>query len=248
LLHPKTCIVACGGSPLHGRNGVAMHRQIRALCKKKRPNALLIPTATYDHPETVANFNQTYSAKLGCRTDALLLLNDPPSHKAVKTAIESADIVVVSGGNTLKMMRRWRKLGVDRLLIAAQRRGTVLAGSSAGAICWFDHGHSDSMAYYHPEDWNYIRVRCLGIIPATGCPHVLAEGRLRHFEHMIAKRGGIGIGIDNDCAIAWIGGRYRVFRARPNAKAFRVTKRRGGVDTVEIRSAVKGSPVESLLT
>jgi dipeptidase E len=247
MLHPNTRIVTCGGSPLYGRQGVAMHEQIRALCTKRKPSALLIPTATYDRSDTVAHFERTYGSKLGCKTAALLLLDRTPSRSEIKTAIESADIIVVSGGNTLKLMRRWRKLGVDQLLLRAQRRGVVLAGSSAGAICWYDYGHSDSMAYYNPEDWDYIRVRGLGIIPATCCPHVLAEGRLAHFQRMIQKRGGLGIGIDNDCAIAYEGDTYRVLTARRDAQAFRITRNRGNVTTIPIEQVRKPPPVQELL-
>jgi dipeptidase E len=57
----------------------------------------------------------------------------------------------VGGGNTLKMMRRWRKLGVDQFLERAYHKGAVLSGISAGAICWFVYGHSDSQQFYHPD-------------------------------------------------------------------------------------------------
>ena len=224
-----------------------MHERIRGLCTKRTPNALLIPTATYDRPDTVAQFERTYGRKLGGNAKVLLLIGRTPSKSEITKAIASADIIVVSGGNTLKLMRRWRKLSVDRLLLRAQRRGVVLAGSSAGAICWFDYGHSDSMAYYHPEEWAYIRVRGLGVIPATCCPHVLAEGRLGHFEGMIRKRGGIGIGIDNDCAILWRGESCEVMRVRRDAQAFRVSRRRGEVRTEVIEERGGARSLESLL-
>ena len=225
-----------------------MHEQIRGLCGKRAPNALLIPTATYDNPDTAAAFERLYGGRLGCRTKVMNLLTDPPTKTERRALVQSADIIFVSGGNTLKLMRRWRTLGVDRLLTQAQRRGVVLAGSSAGAICWYAFGHSDSMAYYHPEHWDYIRVRGLGFIPATCCPHVLAEDRIDHFQRMIARRGGIGIGIDNDCAIAWIGTTYRVLTARRGAKAFRVVRARGTVTTTAIVPSDDARPAMELLS
>jgi len=247
MLHPKTRIITCGGSPLHSRRGIAMHRQIRDLCKERTPNALLIPTATYDSPETAAAFNRVYGDQLGCQTRVLNLISSAPSKAKLRDAIQSADIVFVSGGNTLKLMRRWRKLGVDRMMLLAQRRGVVLAGSSAGAICWYAFGHSDSMAYYNPDQWDHIRVKGLGVIPATCCPHVLAEDRIDHFKHMIARRGGIGIGIDNDCAIAWLGDQYRVMTARRGAKAFRIVRVRGEIVTTVIDPTDEPRPVAELL-
>jgi len=223
-----------------------MHQQIRGLCARRTPNALIIPTATYDNPETVAAFERVYGKRLGCNVSVMNLLGSTPAKSELKNTIQSADIIFVSGGNTLKLMRRWRKLGVDRLLLAAQRRGAILAGSSAGAICWYAFGHSDSMGFYNPDDWDYIRVKGLGIIPATCCPHVMAEDRIRHFQRMIGRRGGTGIGIDNDCAIAWIGNTYRVLTARRDAKAFRVVRNRGRVITTVIEHAQEPRPAVEL--
>jgi dipeptidase E len=224
-----------------------MHEQIRGLCARRTPNALLIPTATYDNPERAAAFEHMYGTRLGCNVSVLNLLGSAPVKSELRNTIQSADIIFVSGGNTLKLMRRWRRLGVDRLLLAAQRRGVILAGSSAGAICWYAFGHSDSMWYYTPEDWDYIRVKGLGIIPATCCPHVLAEGRIRHFQRMIGQRGGMGLGIDNDCAIAWLGNTYQVLTARRDAKAFRIVRDRGQVVTTEIERTQERRLIAELL-
>ena len=72
------------------------------------------------------------------------------------------------------MMRRWRRLGVDALLREAYERGAVLCGVSAGAICWFDSGHSDSRSFYS-EDWNYIAVTGMGLVEGLACPHYNGE-------------------------------------------------------------------------
>jgi len=61
------------------------------------------------------------------------------------------------------MMRVWRRLKVDRLLKAAYKNETVLCGISAGSICWFDSGHSDSPAFYHPRKWKNINVKSLSL-------------------------------------------------------------------------------------
>ena len=103
-------------------------------------------------------------------TDLLTL----PSAAELCDAIDSADIIAVSGGNTLFGMARWRQLGVDRLLRTAWERGAIMVGGSAGAICWFDGGHSDSLdpnSVLNPKpgltdeerkSWSYVRVAGLG--------------------------------------------------------------------------------------
>ena len=247
MLHEQTRIVACGGVPLDAPHCRTIHRFIRDLCGKATPRALLIPTASYDDPEVYGKFQATHGNALGCRTKVLYLLGAAPSKRELRDAIQSADLIWVSGGNTLKLMRRWRRLGVDALLRKAHRRGVVLAGSSAGALCWFGHGHSDSMSFYHPEKWDYIRVRGLGLIPATGCPHVLAEDRMAHFQAMMWKHPGAGIAIDNDCAIAFAGNEYRVLTARRDAKAFLLRKTDGTLVTREIPKSKSFRPANEIL-
>ena len=100
----------------------------------------------------------------------LFLIKEQPSREQIRTKISSADIIHVGGGNTLLMMRIWRRLGVDHLLEAAYQDGTVLAGISAGSICWFDSGHSDSMSFYNPRKWKYINVRGLGLLKGHPLP------------------------------------------------------------------------------
>ena len=175
--------------------------------------------------------SKIYGEKLGCKTDELLLLKNPPSLSISRKKIKGADIIYVGGGNTLMMMRRWRFLGIDRLLMKAHAAGKVMAGTSAGAICWFQYGHSDSEFYYHPEDWNWIRVKCLGILPFTACPHCLKEGRVDHFKNMMKKQGGIGIALDDCTAIEVVGDQFRILRSKDGAQAFRVNKMKGQVVT-----------------
>ncbi|MDP6042702.1 MAG: Type 1 glutamine amidotransferase-like domain-containing protein, partial [Candidatus Latescibacteria bacterium] len=151
-------IVAIGG----GSNLPQIDGEIIKLTKKKRPRALLIPTATYDRPEVYDGFQERFGEGRGCETDVLYLLKDPPSTRTIRKKVLTSDIIFVSGGNPLKMMRRWRKLGVDRILMQAYRNQKVLCGVSAGAICWSAFGHSDSMGFYHPDNWDYIRVKALG--------------------------------------------------------------------------------------
>jgi dipeptidase E len=140
---------------------------------------------------------------------------------------------------------------VDKLLKAAYENGTVLAGISAGSICWFDSGHSDSMAFYNPRKWKYIQVKGLGLIRGIHCPHynsrTLGVPRRKHFQDMIRKTGGVGIAIENNCAIEFIDGRfYRVITSKDYARAYRVYKEGGRVVAERIRQEKGLAPVEGL--
>ena len=167
----EKAIVAIGGGQISTRGTAPIDREIVRLANKRHPKLLFIPTASSDSERYCANVQEYFGKFLGCKTDVLLLISDRPSHEQIRRKILSADIIYVGGGNTLLMMRLWRRLGVDKLLKSAYERGIVLAGISAGSICWFDSGHSDSMSFYDPQNWQYINVRGLGFIPAIHCPH-----------------------------------------------------------------------------
>ena len=148
-------------------------------------------------------------------------------------------------------MKLWRRLGVDRLLRLAWNRGIVLCGVSAGSICWFASGHSDSLSFYNPKRWKYINVRGLGFLKGIHCPHfnghTLHLSRKKYFERMIGKIGGMGIAVDNDCGIAFIDDRYRVIPAKKKAGAHRVFKHKGKVVTERISEEQELKPIAALL-
>src|ERR1022692_947544 len=143
---PKT-IVAIGGGKIATRQTLPIDRHIIRLSQKKNPSLLFIPTASSDSEIYWKKVREYFGDFLKCKTDVLFLMKEKPSRQQIRSKISSADIIYVGGGNALQMMRIWRRLGVDKLLIAAYKKGTVLAGVSAGSICWFDSGHSDSMSF-----------------------------------------------------------------------------------------------------
>ena len=161
---------------------------------------LYIGTASYD----ITNFRDKQTdlfSKMGVTVESLNVANQYVPKEKMEEAVDKADIILVSGGNTLYAVDRWEYLGLDELLRGAAHRGKVMAGGSAGAICWFDGGHSDSRdpdTYRLPmlhqfegnaadpssesngkkkeedgnsKDWEYIRVEGLGIWPGFICPH-----------------------------------------------------------------------------
>ena len=78
-----------------------------------------------------------FGKRLGCHIDVLYLAKSKASGQEIRKNILGSDIIYVGGGNTLKMMNLWRKLGIEKILKEAAEKGIVLAGVSAGAVCWF---------------------------------------------------------------------------------------------------------------
>ena len=243
-------IVAIGGGDLRTLATEPIDRAILSLAGPDQPNALFIPTASSDSVEYWEAFDSAYGDVYGCRTDVLYLLGSAPSPDVVASKIRWADVVYVGGGNTLKMMRRWRRLGVDDLLRDAFADGTVLCGVSAGAICWFDRGHSDSMSFYSPDDWRYIAVTGMGLLPGLACPHYNGETdgvpRRADFHQMLKRKRGNGLAIDNDCAVAFVDDRYRVISASPDAGAYALGVHSGYVTERTLTNTEEYLPIGTL--
>src|SRR5271166_6326015 len=247
----QRAIVAIGGGEIRARGTAPIDREIIRLTRKKNPKLLFIPTASSDSERYWKHVQDYFGKFLKCKTDVLFLIKEQPSKKQIRSKILSADIIYVGGGNTLQMMRVWRRLGVDKLLISAYEKGTVLSGISAGSICWFDSGHSDSMSFYNPRKWKYINVKGLGLISGIHCPHYngMTRGipRRKDFQDMIRKTGGVGIALENNCAIEFIDGRfYKVIRSKSYSRAYRVYKSGGEVVAEQIRPEEQLAPIEFL--
>jgi len=120
------------------------------------------------------------------------------------------------------MMKIWRKLEVDKILIKAYKQGIIMSGLSAGAICWFNFGNSDSRKFNDPNA-NLMKVKGLGIIKALFCPHYdIEKGRKEELKKMMKKTSGIAIAIENSCAIEIIDDKYRIISSRKRKNAYKV--------------------------
>ncbi|MBI5347377.1 MAG: peptidase E [Candidatus Aenigmarchaeota archaeon] len=250
MTKPIKKIVAIGGGEIRTAGTLAIDKEIIRLAQKERPKLLFIPTASSDSEGYWKHIDKYYGKKLGCKTDVLFLLKETPSSNEIKEKILGADIIYVGGGNTLKMVKLWRRLGVDKLLKTAWQRGIVLCGISAGSICWFESGHSDSMSFYNQKKWKYINVHGLGFLKGIHCPHynsqTLGVPRKNHFRKMIQKIGGMGITIDNNCAIEFLDDKYRVITSKKYAKAFRVFKKDAKVHSKRIPQLEELTPIATL--
>lgn len=121
------------------------------------------------------------------------------------------------------MMRLWRRTGVDRLLVEAGRRGTILSGLSAGAICWFAHGHSDSLRIARADRRaRFIRVTALGLVDALFCPHYHSEKRERSLARKVMAHRQAALACDDRAALEIVGDRWRLLTCGRAAKAYRL--------------------------
>lgn len=226
---PAMKIISIGGGKLALRQTLPIDRFIVKLTRKKRPRALFIPTASGDDADYCEIFDRIYGTKLNCQVDCLRLLGRNGERKQLSKRILAADLIYVGGGNTMRMMKLWRKLGIDKMLRKAGHQGTVLTGLSAGAICWHRWGHSDSMSFSAGNrPWSHIRVRSLDFIPHLYCPHL--DGEKRH-DSLVAmlRRGEMAVACDNNAAIYYGPHGARCITSRQRAGTHVYCKAREGV-------------------
>ena len=194
---------------------------------KKSPRLLFLPTASAGCDEYCAAIYRQFSKRLGCKVNIMLLVNTDPERAHIRDQIAWADIVYVGEGNTLRMMKTWRRHGVDRELRSAMKRDAVLCGSSAGSIAWFSWGNSDS--YKTQQDPTRLaRVRGLGFVNALICPHYDVERHRRpSLKAMMKKHAGVAIALDEHCALVVRDDSYRVLASVKGRKAYRVYWKNG---------------------
>jgi peptidase E len=207
-------VLACGGRQLYHP---ALTRYLFSLARRERPRILFLGTASGDSDGYLLTFYQSMSG-LDCEPSHLPLFDLVAARPADR--IRDQDIVMVGGGNTANMLAIWRLHGIDRALREAYDAGTVLTGWSAGCICWFEAGITDSF----DPDLGPLRDG-LALLKGSACPHYDSEER-RAPVYAREIAGGIPSGIALDDAVA---ARYddeklvEVVSGAPAGRAFSVT-------------------------
>jgi dipeptidase E len=241
-------IVAIGGGEIGNLAATAkIDKEVIRLAGKKHPRLLFIPTASSDSLKYSASIQKYFGERLGCSTDVLWLIEEKPSHKEIEQKILSSDIVYVGGGNTAKMLRVWKSYGVEKILKKAWNKGIVLSGLSAGSICWFRSGISDSRRFKNPNA-DFIKLRGLEFIPAGHSPHYDSEkDRRPGLKKIMKKTSGTAIAVDDCCAVEFIDDTYRVIASKPSAKAYKVYWKGGKYYEDEIKMKKNFSPLIDLV-
>jgi len=209
-------IIALGGGGFSMEpDNLTLDRYILAQARTAEPAVAFIPTASGDAAPYIVNFYTAF-ASLRCRPSHLSFFSRTPDLRAYLLA---QDVIYVGGGNTKSMLAVWREWGLPELLQEAWAAGIVLAGVSAGAICWFEQGVTDSFA-------DKLRpLTCLGLLPGSCCPHYDGEAERRPSYHQLLQTGAInaGFAIDDGAAIHFVGTDvHGVIASRPKAAAYRV--------------------------
>ena len=192
-------IIAIGGGGFGRNPGIGtIEKYILEQSKKETPNICFIPTATGDDESYKVSYYATLT-KLNCNPTHLDFFKRTPNLEKV---IMKNDIIFVGGGNTKSMLAVWRDWGLDIILKEAYESGVIMSGVSAGAICWFQKGITDSWA----NKLNIID--CLSFTKGNCCPHYDEEAERKpslsnfilneQINECFAIEGGCALHIKND--------------------------------------------------
>jgi dipeptidase E len=215
-------IFAIGGGELRNGEIFEIHKAIVQAVTSYNPKLLFIPTASDDAPGYSDSVRKEFGDLLGCVVDVLELIEGYDDDTMIRKRIMDSDVIYVGGGNTKKMMEIWKKHKVDDYLREAYNKGIILSGLSAGAICWFDLGQSDSDTNASGLTQPYSLVEGIGLIPLMLCPHYDEGDREEDFDKKIMESSLKGIALANNCAIEVLEDGYRIIKSKEAAKAFHV--------------------------
>lgn len=214
-------IVAIAGGNLSSTRELNAHTI--KLTNVKNPDVLFIGTASHDANEYIEVITKAFNL-LECEVKSLCLCSKNYTEQEIDDLLAWADIIYVGGGDTIFMMQIWKQYGLDEKLKKIYEKDlAVLTGISAGAICWFQCGYSDSESFHDEENWNYCWADgMLDIFHMAYCPHYNEEGR-NSFDERLREKDLVGLAMENDTAFVENNGYQYFVRSNANAKAFMIT-------------------------
>ncbi len=223
---PQIIAMGGGGFSMEPDNPL-LDEYFLAQTGRRKPSVCFVPTASGDSDTYIVKFYSAFG-KLCCQPSHLSLFRPP---KNLEEFILSQDAIYVGGGNTKSLLALWREWGLDRLLRKAWLNGVLLGGISAGSICWFEQGLTDSV----PGKLTVLP--CLGLLPGSNCPHYDGEAARRPAYQRLIRQGRMqsGLAADDGVALHFIGQKLsRAVSSRPNASAYAVRRVGGTVEETKI--------------
>jgi peptidase E len=195
-------------------------RYLASLTGKPRPRLCYLPTAAADSQSAIIRWYESCAPLEVTPFVQGMFISSYEMDRSWEDVLLSMDGIVVSGGNTLNQQAIWRAQGIDGVLREAWDRGIVLGGASAGSLCWFEEGTTDS----RPRQ--VTKIECLGFLRGSHSPHYDGEAARRPLYHELIRAGQLkpGYACDNDAGIYFEDNEVRrVVRTRADANVYYVS-------------------------
>ncbi len=234
-------IVALGGGGFSMEDdNIYLDAFIFGLAQKERPKVCFVGTASGDAQSYSEKFLNAME-KHDVVANELLLYRPPVARDELEKYVLDQDVIYVGGGNTFNLMTLWKAWGLDEIFKKAHDQGVLLAGISAGSICWFDGGVSDS---FSPPGSDLLdAVEGIGLIAGSNCPHYDGEAYRRDQYHRLLKNGSLkdGIAAENGVALVYKKGRLaEVVSSSEEKFAYKIVVENGIVHEEKIRARFLG--------
>lgn len=206
-------------------------RYMAELTGKDRPRLCYLPTASADRESGIIRWYENCSTLNVTPLVQQSFISSYRMDKSWQDVLLSMDGIVVSGGNTLNQQAIWKIQGIDEVLKEAWDRGIVLGGASAGSLCWFEEGTTDS----RPKE--VTKIECLGFLRGSHSPHYDSEEVRRPTYHRLIRSGELkpGYACDNDAGIYFVDNEVkRVVKTREEASVYYVALKAGQIVETEL--------------
>ena len=203
----------------------------------ERPKVCFVPTASGDSAGYIERFYTAFKT-LECEPSHLSLFNPHTWTQDLEPFIAQQDVLYFCGGNTRNALALWHEWKLEPLLRAAYERGAVLAGLSAGAICWFEQGSTDSIG----RELGVLE--CLGWLKGSMTPHYDGEAQRRPWLHksILEKRIQAGFAADDGAALHFVNENLeQVISSRVEARGYRIELQAGEVLETPISTRFLGN-------
>ncbi len=188
-----------------------------------RPRVCILPTASGDTSEQIGRFYAAFGER-PCEPSDVSLFRLGRHPVALRDHLLAQDLIYVGGGSLLNLLAVWEAHELEAILSMAWRQGIVLAGQSAGAMCWFEAGITKSSGKAEPGAG-------LGLLSGSLCVHYNNEPD-RRVAYLDAVGNGMpgGYGLDDYAGLIWEGsGEPAAVTAQRGARAYRVARGEDGV-------------------
>jgi peptidase E len=223
-------IVALGGHEFRSQPAErAIVRHLLDLTRVPNPRVCLLPTASGDPQESITNFYAVLD-RFDCRPTHVSLFRMEREWVNLRDHLLEQDLIYAAGGSMLNLVAIWRAHGLAEIMHEVWQSGILLAGQSAGAMCWFEHGITSSAGEPRPAEG-------IGLLPGTLCVHYARDPERRSCL-LTEVEGGLaaGYGIDDGAGLLFEGTRpVEAFAGRRGARVVHVERGPDGVSEKALR-------------
>jgi peptidase E len=216
----------------------ALDELVLSLSTAAAPRVLFLPTASGDPTGQINAFRARFGGRPDCDADHLSLFHLHDSTRTLEAIVSEQDVIYAGGGSMRNLLAIWRAHRLDALLLRAWERGAVLAGISAGAMCWFEAGVTKSSGPPEP-------ISGLGVLPGSLSVHADGEPERLPVWLEAVRSGALpgGWAADDGCALLFRGRRFeRAVGSRPGAAALRVDAVDGELVRRRVEAELLGAP------